>query len=149
MGLPILAVAVAITRYHLYDIDRIVSRSISYLVVTAVLVAIFAGLTLVMQAIISLAVAAPGTSLDPRVIAVSTLVVAALFNPLRARVQAIVDRRFHRERYDSERIVAGFSGRLRDQVDLTTVSDELRDTTIRALEPSTTGVWLRTRAAHH
>ena len=147
MGLPVLAVGVAITRYHLYDIDRIVSRSISYLVVTAVLVTIFASLTLIMQTLISLAVAAPGTSLDPRVVALSTLVVAALFNPLRGRVQSVVDRRFHRERYDAARIVAGFSGRLRDQLDLTTVSGELRATTTRALEPSTTGVWLRARAA--
>lgn len=144
-GLPVLAIAVAITRYHLYDIDRVISRSISYLVVTAVLVAIFATIVLVLQAAISSAVAAPGSALDPRVVAISTLAVAASFNPLRNRVQAAVDRRFHRQRYDSGRLVAGFGGRMRDQVDLSTVRRELRATTVEALEPATTGVWLRGR----
>jgi hypothetical protein len=144
-SLPILAIAVAITRYHLYDIDRIVSSSISYLVVTAVLLSIFAGLILVMQSLLSGAVAAPGAELDPRVVAASTLAVAALFNPLRVRVQSVVDRRFHRARYDATRIVAGFSGRLRDELDLPTVSGELRATTAQALEPAMTGVWLRER----
>lgn len=147
-GLPVLAIAVAITRYHLYDIDRIISRSISYLVVTAVLVAVFAAIVLALQAAISSAVAGPGTALDPRVVAISTLAVAALFNPLRNRVQTAVDRRFHRQRYDSGRLVAGFGGRMRDQVDLSTVRRELRATTVEALEPATTGVWLRSRAGH-
>ncbi len=145
-GLPVLAIAIAITRYHLYDIDRIISRSISYLVVTTVLVAVFAAIVLALQAAISSAVAGPGTALDPRVVAISTLAVAALFNPLRNRVQTIVDRRFHRQRYDSGRLVAGFGGRMRDQVDLPTVRRELRATTVEALEPATTGVWLRGRA---
>jgi hypothetical protein len=145
-GLPVLAIAIAITRYHLYEIDRIISRSISYLVVTAVLIAVFATIVLVLQAVISSAVAAPGSALDPRVVAISTLAVAALFNPLRNRVQAAVDRRFHRQRYDSGRLVAGFGGRMRDQVDLSTVRRELRATTVEALEPATTGVWLRSRA---
>ncbi len=145
IGLPVLAVAVAITRYHLYDIDRIVSRSIAYLLVTTVLVAVFASIVLLLQGLISGAVAAPGTELDPRVVAISTLVVAALFNPLRRRVQSAVDRRFNREHYDTARIVAGFSGRLRDQLDLPTVSGELRTTTTRALEPAATAVWLRRR----
>ncbi len=144
-GLPVLAIAVAITRYHLYDIDRIISRSISYLVVTAVLVAVFFTIVLVLQAAISSAVAAPGSALDPRVVAISTLAAAALFNPLRNRVQAEVDRRFHRKRYDSGRLVAGFGGRMRDQVDLSTVRRELRATTVEALEPTKTGVWLRGR----
>ena len=82
-----------------------------------------------------------------RVIAISPLVVAALFNPLRRRVQSAVDRRFNRERYDTARIVAGFSGRLRDQLDLPTVSGELRTTTTLALEPASTDVWLRPRPA--
>ena len=77
--------------------------------------------------------------------AASTLVVAALFNPVRTRIQAAVDRRFHRERYDSAGIVAGFAGRLRGEIDLPTVSRELASTTAHALEPSTTAVWLRAK----
>lgn len=145
MGLPVFAIAVAITRYHLYEIDRIVSRSISYVILTAVLFAAFGATTLVLQRLVSSAVA-PGGELEPWVVAASTLVVAALFNPVRTRVQAVVDRRFNRERYDSAGIVAGFAGRLRGQIDLPTVSRELAATTAHALEPSTTAVWLRPRA---
>lgn len=145
LGLPILAVAVAITRYHLYDIDQIVSRSISYAVVTMLLFATFAGVALLMQSAIGGAVAGPGSALDPAVVAASTLVVAALFNPVRTRVQRTVDRRFHRTRYDAERIVGGFAGRLRGNLDLPTLTGELRRTTVEAIEPSATAVWLRSR----
>ena len=145
MGLPVLAIAVALTRYHLYDIDRIISRSISYVIVTGVLFAAFAATTLTLQRLLTGAFAAGG-ELDPWVVAASTLLAAALFNPVRSRVQAAVDRRFHRERYDTSRIVAGFSARLRDQLDLQTVSGELASTATHALEPSTTAVWLRPRA---
>lgn len=144
MGLPVLAIAIALTRYHLYEIDRIVSRSISYVILTGVLFAAFGTTTLVLQRLVSSAVA-PGGELEPWVVAASTLVVAALFNPVRTRVQAAVDRRFNRERYDAAGIVAGFSARLRGQIDLPTVSHELAATTARALEPSTTAVWLRPR----
>ena len=147
IGLPVLAIAIAITRYHLYDIDRIVSSSITYGVVSAMLLGVFVALILIMPSIVSGVLATPGSELDPRVVAISTLVVAALFDPVRRRVQSAVDRRFHRARYDATRIVAGFSGRLRDQLDLPTVSGELRATTVRALEPASTGVWLRPRSA--
>ena len=143
LGLPVMAVAIAITRYHLYDIDRIVSRSISYALLTALLLVVFGGMILVLQSLVSGAVAGPGSKLDPRVVAASTLVVAALFNPVRVRVQSVVDRRFHRARYDAERTVAGFAGRLRDELDLPTLTGELRRTTNEAVEPTTTGVWLR------
>ena len=145
LGLPILAVAVAITRYHLYDIDQIVSRSISYAVVTMLLFATFAGVALLMQSVVGGAVAGPGSPLDPRAVAASTLVVAALFTPVRTRVQRTVDRRFHRTRYDAERIVGGFAGRLRGNLDLPTLTGELRRTTVEAIEPSATAVWLRSR----
>ena len=144
--LPVLAIGIAISRYHLYDIDRIVSRSISYAVVSALLFSIFAGLTLVLQSLIGGAIARPGTPIDPVVVAASTLVVAALFDPVRVRVQRAVDRRFHRARYDAERTVAGFAGRLRDQLDLPTLTGELRHATSDAVEPSQSAVWLR-RAA--
>ena len=136
--LPIVAVAIAITRYRLYDIDRIVSRSISYAIITAVLFAVFYGLNLVLQTALGGVV---GDS--PIVVAVSTLVVAALFAPVRTRVQAIVDRRFHRARYDTERTVATYAERLREELDLEALIDELERTTATAVEPDRTLVWLR------
>jgi hypothetical protein len=138
-----LAMGVAITRYHLYDIERIVSRSISYAVVTSVLFAVFGSLILVLQSAISGAVARPGGSIDPAVVAASTLLVAALFSPLRRRVQTAVDRRFHRAHYDAERTVEGFAGRLRDQLDLPTLTGELRRAALEAVEPTTSAVWIR------
>jgi hypothetical protein len=136
--LPVAAVAVAITRYHLYDIDRIVSRTIGYAIVTAILFGVFALVNLGLQTVLSGVVGSP-----PLLVAASTLTVAALFNPLRRRVQTAVDRRFHRSHYDAQLTVDGFAGRLRDQLDLTTLSTELRQTTVEAVEPSATGIWLR------
>jgi len=138
-----IAIGIAILRYHLYDIDRIVSRTIAYGVVTFVLFVVFGGTIIGLQTLISGVMAGPSTEIDPLVVAASTLVVAALFNPVRVRVQAIVDRRFHRARYDAERTVAGFAGRLRDELDLATLAADLRRTTVEAVQPSTTGIWLR------
>jgi hypothetical protein len=138
--LPIAAIAIAITRYRLYDIDRIVSRTIGYAVVTAVLFGVFFIANVALQRALGDIV---GES--PIVVAASTLVVAALFQPLRTRVQRVVDRRFHRSRYDAEQTVSGFAGRLRDQLDLPTLTGELRRATIDAVEPSATTVWLRAR----
>jgi hypothetical protein len=142
-ALVAVAIGIAILRYRLYEIDRIVSRSISYALVTALLLGVFGGLILILQSLVSGVVTSRGSALDPWVVAASTLVVAALFNPVRLRVQSVVDRRFHRARYDGERTVAGFAGRMRDELDLTTLTGELRRTTTHAVEPTTTGVWLR------
>jgi drug/metabolite transporter (DMT)-like permease len=133
-----IAIGIAILRHNLYDIDRIVSRTIGYAVVTAILFGVFALVNLGLQTVLSGAV---GNT--PIVIAASTLAVAALFNPLRRRVQTAVDRRFHRSHYDAQLTVDGFAGRLRDQLDLATLSTELRQTTVDAVEPSATGIWLR------
>jgi hypothetical protein len=141
-SIPI-AIGIAILRYHLYDIDRIVSRSISYAVVSAVLFAVFGTLILVLQSAISGAVARPGAPIEPAVVAASTLLAAALFYPLRGRVQSAVDRRFHRARYDAERTVASFAGRLRDQLDLPTLTGELRRAALEVVEPTTSAVWIR------
>jgi hypothetical protein len=132
------AIGIAITRYHLYDIDRIVSRTIGYAIVTAILFGVFALVNLGLQTVLSGVVGSP-----PLLVAASTLTVAALFNPLRRRVQTTVDRRFHRSHYDAQVTVDGFAGRLRDQLDLSTLSTELRQTTVEAVEPSATGIWLR------
>ena len=136
--LPAIAIAIAISRYRLYDIDRIVSRTIAYSLVTAVLFAAFLVINLVLQGFLSSATAA-----DPLAVALSTLVVAASFQPVRHRVQAIVDRRFHRARYDGERTAAAFSVRMRDATDLPTVAADLDTTVRRALAPSGLGLWLR------
>jgi hypothetical protein len=132
-----IAIGIAILRYRLYDIDRIISRTIGYLIVTGILVAVFALAVLVFQAIL-----APMFGENPVAVAASTLIVAALFQPLRARVQRLVDRRFNRARYDAERTTAAFSQRLRDQVDLPSLIDDL-DSTIRvSLAPTSSRVWL-------
>ena len=144
LGLPALAIAIAISRYHLYDIDRIVSRTIAYAMVSAILFSVFAVLIIGMQRVITGA-AAPGTEPEPWVVAVSTLAVAALFNPLRIRIHRQVDHRFNRARYDSAAMVAGFSERLRDELDLPTVTNDLVTTAGRALEPTSGVIWLRGR----
>jgi hypothetical protein len=136
--LPIIAIAIAITRYHLYDIDRIISRTIAYSVISVALIAIFVVAVVALQAVLS-----PLTNGDTIAVAASTLAVAALFQPLRSRVQDAVDRRFHRARYDAERTVERFAGRLRDELDLPTLVTDLRGVAVDAVEPRTTGVWLR------
>ncbi len=136
--LPAVAIGIAITRYRLYEIDRIISRTIGYGLVTGALFVVFWAVNIGLQGMLS-----ASTGNEPLVVAGSTLLVAALFNPLRVRVQRAVDRRFNRARYDAERTVAGFAGRLRDQLDLPTLTGELQRTSVAAVEPATSAVWLR------
>ena len=136
-SLPI-AAGVAILRYRLYEIDRLVSRSIAYALVTGALVVVYLLLNLgLTNAFSSL------TRSEPVVVAASTLVVAALFTPVRRRVQRVVDRRFDRARYDAERTLLAFSERLRNEVDLPTVAADLDATVKTAVAPKTVGLWLR------
>jgi hypothetical protein len=135
-----LAIGIAITRHRLFEIDRIISRTVSYAILTGILAAVFAAVILGLQAVI-----APVTGGQTIPIAVSTLVVAALFQPLRHRVQAIVDRQFDRARIDSELVVAALSERLRDEVELSNVRHEVLLTIGQALHPASAGVWLRGR----
>ena len=136
--LPPLAIGMAILRHHLYDIDRIISRTIGYGVVSVALLVVFGGVNLGLQGLLNAA-----TGSEPLVVAGATLLVAALFNPLRIRVQRVVDRRFNRARYDAERTVERFAGRLRDELDLATLAGELLRTTVAAVEPAASAVWLR------
>lgn len=138
--LPV-AAAIAILRYRLYEIDRIVSRTISYAAVTGLLIAAYAGVILVLQRPLDQV-----TGGDTVAVALSTLVVAALFQPLRRRVQSVVDRRFNRARYDAERTVAAFGAGVRDEVDLGALRHDLVVTIDQTLQPTRTGVWLRDRA---
>jgi hypothetical protein len=125
-------------RYRLYDVDRLISRSLTYALVTAVLVAAYAGLVLAGQAVFSSF--AGGGDLA---IAVSTLVVAALFLPLRSRVQRVVDRRFNRRRYDAARTLEAFGARLRDQVELDGLRADLERAVGETMQPAHATVWLR------
>jgi hypothetical protein len=135
--LPI-AATVAILRYRLYDIDRIVSRTVSYGVITGLLAVLFACLVLALQALL-----APFTAGNGLAVAASTLVVAATFQPLRGRVQRVVDRRFDRARYDAEAVVTGFVGNVRDQVELDALVGEVVVAARRSVAPAWASVWLR------
>ena len=128
------AVGVAILRYRLYDIDRIISRTLAYAIITALLAGVYAGPVLLSTQVLGLH--------TPVAVAVATLAAAALFNPLRRRVQRLVDRRFNRARYDAEVTVAAFAARLKDSVDLDAVRDDLAGVVTRALEPAHVSVWI-------
>jgi hypothetical protein len=128
------AVGVAILKYRLYDIDRIISRTLAYAIVTVLLACVYAGPVLLSTQVLGLR--------TPVAVAVATLAAAALFNPLRRRVQRAVDRRFNRARYDAEVTVAAFAARLKDSVDLDAVRDDLAGVVTRALEPAHVSVWI-------
>ena len=136
------AIGIAILRYRLYEIDRLVSRTIGWAIVTGILVALFAGLVVGLQALL-----APVTDESTLAVAASTLIAAALFQPLRRRVQRAVDRRFDRARYDGERTAALFAERLRGQVDLAGLEAEVQRTVDGALRPSGTTLWIRGNAS--
>ena len=133
-----MAVGIAVLRYRLYEIDRIVSRTISYLIVTGVLGGVFVGVVVGLQAIL---VSITGSGGIP--IAASTLVVVALLQPLRRRVQGVVDRRFDRARYDADQTVRTFAARLRGNLDLGAVSAEILGTATSAVRPTAATIWLR------
>jgi hypothetical protein len=126
------------TAHRLYDLDRLVSRTIAYAVVTGGLIIAYFTINLGLTTVFSSF--ARGNSVA---VAASTLAVAALFTPVRRRVQGTVDRRFDRARYDADRSTAAFSGRLRNEVDLATVTADLEGAARRAMAPATMGVWLR------
>ena len=140
LGLLLVPVSVwiAVTRHRLYEIDRLISRTIGWAVVTGLLLAVFAGASSVLQA------ALPGlTQGKTLAVAVSTLVAFALFQPLRRRVQRAVDRRFDRARYDGERTAAAFAERLRNEVDLAGLERDITATVGAALSPSSAGMWIK------
>jgi hypothetical protein len=130
------AIGVGILKYRLYEIDRIISRTLAYAIVTGLLIGVYAGLVLLITGVFgfhsSVAVAA------------ATLAAAAMFNPLRHRVQMMVDRRFNRARYDADQMVTAFATRLKDAVDPDSVRDDLAVVVAKALEPAHLSVWSRT-----
>jgi hypothetical protein len=134
------AIAIAVLRYRLYEIDRIISRTISWGVVTVSVVAAFAAGVLVLQAVLS-----GVTQGQTLAVAASTLVAFALFQPIRRRVQRAVDRRFDRHRYDAERIVDAFGRHLRLETDMQRVAVNLGGTARAAVAPESFSIWLRPR----
>jgi hypothetical protein len=136
-----ISVAIAILRYRLYDIDRLINRTVVYAVTTAAIGVTFFGGVVVLPALLR-----PLISSSEIAVAVSTLVCFALFQPLRSRVQNAVDRRFDRSRYDAVRTLDAFSVRLRDEVDLDSVRGELLDAVGATLSPTHASLWLRERA---
>jgi hypothetical protein len=132
-ALPV-SMGVGILKYHLYDIDRIISRTLAYAIVTGLLVGVYTGVVLAATKLLPVS--------SPVAVAASTLVAAALFSPLRRRVQRGVDRRFNRARYDADKTVAAFAARLQDAVDLDSVRDDLAGVVHKALEPAQVSVWI-------
>jgi len=132
-ALPV-SIGVAILRYRLYDIDRIISRTLAYALVTGLLVGVFAGLVLLTTDVLALS--------SPVAVAASTLAAAALFNPLRQRVQRVVDRRFNRTRYNADRTVAVFAAGLKDAMDVTAVREDLTSVVQQTLEPAHISLWI-------
>jgi hypothetical protein len=128
----------AILRTRLYDIDRIISRSVAYLLLTLTLVLVYAGSVVALQPLLR-----PLTGSSDLAVATSTLLVAALFGPVRRRLQRAVDTRFNRRRLDGQRTVEAFGHRLRDEVSLTAVSDELCRAAELALQPTSATLWLK------
>ena len=136
LGIPA-AMTMAILKYRLYDIDRIISRTLAYAIVTGLLAGIYAGLVLLATQVLRFS--------SPVAVAASTLVAAALFTPVRRRVQHGVDRRFNRARYDADTTVEDFAARLKDAVDLDTVRDDLAGVVHTALQPTHISVWTSRR----
>jgi hypothetical protein len=124
-----------ILKYRLYDVDRLISRTLSYAIVTGLLIGVYFGVVTLATRVLPFS--------SPLGVAASTLVAVALFNPLRRRVQRIVDRRFNRARYNAEATVSAFAHRVRDDVDLEVVSSEFVRAVQMSVEPAHVSLWLR------
>jgi hypothetical protein len=131
------AIDVAVLKYRLYEIDKIISRTLAYAIVTGLLVGMYAGLVLLATHLLTLK--------SPVAVAGSTLIAAALFSPLRSRVQQMVDRRFNRARYDADQMVTVFAARLKGATDLDAVQSDLTGVIQRALEPAHLSMWTENR----
>ena len=131
------AIATAVLKYRLYEIDRIISRTLAYAIVTGLLIGLYAGLVLLATHVLSFS--------SPVAVAAATLAAAALFSPVRRRVQRVVDRRFNRARYDADMTVALFAAHLKDAVNPDSVQDDLASVVQQALEPAHISLWISQR----
>jgi hypothetical protein len=137
-----IAIGLAVLRYRLYDIDRIINRTLVYGLLTTTLAAVYAGVVLVLVQLSG----GIGTTPPSWAIAGATLAAAALFQPARRRIQAVVDRRFNRRKYDAAETIDTFGARLRSQIDLDTLSAELLAVVDQTMEPTRASLWLRPSA---
>jgi hypothetical protein len=137
-GIPI-AIGVAILKYRLYEIDLLINRTLVYGSLTAMLVGVYVGSTVVLQGLLR---ALTGQESQLAIVA-STLAIAALFNPLRRRLQSFIDRRFYRRKYDARKILEDFSGKLRDETDLNALSEDLVGVVRETMQPAHVSLWLR------
>jgi hypothetical protein len=140
LGIP-LAVGIAVLRYRLYDIDLVINRTLVYGALTILLTALYFGGVATTQAIFR---TLTGHEEQPQLaIVVSTLLIAALFTPLRRRIQGFIDRRFYRRKYDARKTLAAFSAQLRDETDLDALSDDLVGVVRETMQPAHVSLWLR------
>jgi hypothetical protein len=136
IALPI-SIGVGILRYRLYEIDQVISRTVAYAIVTGLLIGVYAVLVTAAHTVFS--------DRSPLAVAAATLAAVALFNPLRRRVQRVVDRRFNRARYDAEATIAAFAVRMQDAADLDEVRSDLLAVAYRVIEPAHVSIWVRSR----
>jgi hypothetical protein len=134
IALPI-SIGVGILRYRLYEIDQVISRTLAYAIVTGLLIGVYAALVTMAHTVLS--------DRSPLAVAVATLAGVALFNPLRRRVQAVVDKRFNRAHYDAEQTVAAFAARMQDAADLDEIRNDMLAVAYRVLEPEHISIWVR------
>jgi hypothetical protein len=140
-----MAVGIAVLKYHLYEIDIIINRALVYVSLTATLVALYLGGIVVLQRVF---VAFTGQRSTLAVVA-STLLIAALFNPLRRRIQSFIDRRFYRSKYDARKTLEAFSAKLRDETDMEALSDDLVGVVRETMQPAHVSLWLRPETAQN
>jgi cytochrome b subunit of formate dehydrogenase len=140
IGMPI-SMGIAILRYRLYNIDLLINRTLVYGSLTAMLVAVYLGGVATTQTIFRTLIGQE--QLPPLAIVVSTLVIAALFNPLRRHIQSFIDRRFYRSKYNAKKILEAFSAKLRDETDLDALSDDLVEVVRETMQPTHVSLWLR------
>jgi hypothetical protein len=143
MAIPA-AIAIAITRYRLYDIDVIIRKTLVYGVLTALLALVYLGTVVLLQGVFEEIIFDSNSDQQSAIsIVISTLIIAALFAPLRRRVQSVIDRRFFRQKYDAQRVLAQFAQTARDEVELEALTAELARVTRETVQPESVSIWLR------